>query len=405
MTAEDGTLRTSAIDQQQFRHVLGHFPTGVAVITGMAPGGEPAGLAVGSFTSVSLDPPYVAFMPDKTSSSFPRIGASGSFCVNVLSADQELVCRRFAAQGGDKFTGLAWRTAPSGSPILQGVVAWIDCDIETIHEAGDHDIVIGRVRDLATESGAAPLVFFQAGYGRFSSGALAAPTHRDLLEPLRLVDVARPWMERLAAEIGAECMASAVVGDQLVIVGSTMPPGSAGMASRIGQRMPFVAPLAAPLVAWAPDAEERAWTERVPGLDAAQQAVYRGMLEVVRRRGWSIALASEQQIALEATVAAMPVESPTAADIDAVQQAAYGIVDGYEPVNLPSGELHVRHLSAPISGPDGSAVLMLSLYQLPHGMLADQVGEYARKLRATSDLISIELRQSPHRQSRSTPAA
>src|SRR5687767_9052427 len=93
-------------DSARFRQVLGRFPTGVVVVTGIDPHGRPAGMAVGSFTSVSLVPPLLAFFPDKGSSSFPKIRASGSFCVNVLSASQEPVCRAFATKGADKFAGL-----------------------------------------------------------------------------------------------------------------------------------------------------------------------------------------------------------------------------------------------------------------------------------------------------------
>lgn len=172
MTAQDSRtgVQTNApsFDARRFRDVLGHFPTGVAAVTAIDADGCPTGMTVGSFTSVSLDPPYVAFLPDKGSSSFPKIRAAGSFCVNVLSADQEHICRNFAAKGTDKFQGSPWRPAPSGSPVLEGTVAWIDCDIEVIHEAGDHYIVIGRVRELGHHPEIRPLVFFQGGFGQFS---------------------------------------------------------------------------------------------------------------------------------------------------------------------------------------------------------------------------------------------
>src|SRR4249920_1206775 len=130
------------IDPGAFREVLGHFPTGVVVIAGIDQDGAPAGMAVGSFTSVSLDPPLVAFLPDRASTSFPKIRATGSFCINVLADDQEHVCRAFAARGGDKYGSAAWRPAGSGAPILYGVVAWIDCDLDQVLEAGDHYIVL-----------------------------------------------------------------------------------------------------------------------------------------------------------------------------------------------------------------------------------------------------------------------
>ena len=187
-------MDASSIDPKHFRRVLGHFPTGVAVITGIDGEGKPGGLAIGSFSSVSLDPPLVAFMPDKNSSTWPKLRGSGHFCVNILGSDQEEVCRTFAVSGGDKFADLTWQAAGSGSPILDGVLAWIDCDLEVIHEAGDHDIVIGRVRELEAAGTTLPLVFFQGGYGRFSSLSLAA-WESDLALQMRSADLARPHME------------------------------------------------------------------------------------------------------------------------------------------------------------------------------------------------------------------
>lgn len=156
-------------DSATYRQVLGHFPTGVTVITAVDDG-EPVGLAVGSFSSVSLDPPLVAFFPGVSSSSWPKIESSGSFCVNVLAADQEDVCRRFASKDDDKFAGLGWSPAGSGSPRLDGALAWIDCDIESVTDAGDHFYVLGRVLDLGSDDGpdGGPLVFFRGGYGRFA---------------------------------------------------------------------------------------------------------------------------------------------------------------------------------------------------------------------------------------------
>lgn len=156
------------VDSANFRRVLGHYPTGVCVVTAVDDQGVPVGMVVGSFTSVSLNPPLVAFFPDKRSTSWPRIAAAGKFCVNVLGSDQEALCRQFASSGADKFAGVSHRTSANGSPILDGVVAWIDCSLHAVHEAGDHHIVLGEVLELETESANRPLLFFQGGYGEFS---------------------------------------------------------------------------------------------------------------------------------------------------------------------------------------------------------------------------------------------
>lgn len=159
-----------AITSARFRQVLGHFPTGVTVVTARGPGGEPVGLAVGSFFSVSLEPPLVAFCVDRKSFSFPRIAAAEHFAVNILADDQEDVSRLFASKTEDRFTDVGYKPAPvSGAPLLAGVLAWIDCVIDAVHEGGDHWIVVGRVRDLDVAREGRPLVFYRGGYGRFTS--------------------------------------------------------------------------------------------------------------------------------------------------------------------------------------------------------------------------------------------
>ncbi len=147
-----------------FRSVLAHFPSGIVAITGRNTSGEPVGMAVSSFTSVSLDPPLVGFFPGKTSSTFPLIAEHGTFCVNVLAAGQEGICRALSASGGDKFATIGWHPGPHGDPVIDGVVAWIGCSIEAVHDAGDHHIVIGRVDDLAADTSVDPLLFFRSRY-------------------------------------------------------------------------------------------------------------------------------------------------------------------------------------------------------------------------------------------------
>ena len=158
---------STSFDSGKYRQVLGHFTTGVTVITAAGDAG-PVGLAVGSFSSVSLDPPLVGFFADKGSTSWPKIETTGSFCVNILGEHQEDVCRRFASKEPDKFAGLGWKPAGSGSPLIDDVIGWIDCDIDQVVEAGDHYLVLGAVRELAVGHDGPPLLFFRGGYGRFA---------------------------------------------------------------------------------------------------------------------------------------------------------------------------------------------------------------------------------------------
>jgi 3-hydroxy-9,10-secoandrosta-1,3,5(10)-triene-9,17-dione monooxygenase reductase component len=151
------------IDPQTYRKVLGCFPTGVTIVTAATPAG-PVGLSIGSFTSVSLDPPLVGFLPARASQSWPRIYEVGQFCVNVLGAGQEDQARLFAAPHDDRFDTVKWQPAPySGAPLLDGVAAWIDCAVEDVIPAGDHVFVLGRVHELDCGAGD-PLVFHQGAY-------------------------------------------------------------------------------------------------------------------------------------------------------------------------------------------------------------------------------------------------
>ena len=165
------------LDSREFRRVLGHYPTGVCAITALTHS-EPVGMVVGSFTSVSLEPALVAFLPDRRSSTWPKIQAAGHFCVNVLSESQQDVCRALAAKAERKFDNIPYRLSKFGVPIIDGVVAWIDCELHAVHEAVYHFIAIGQVRALHVERPHLPLVFLRGMYGSF------APCATDVAEAI-----------------------------------------------------------------------------------------------------------------------------------------------------------------------------------------------------------------------------
>jgi 3-hydroxy-9,10-secoandrosta-1,3,5(10)-triene-9,17-dione monooxygenase reductase component len=150
------------ITSDLMRRTMGCFATGVVIITAMGPD-EPVGMAVNSFVSVSLDPPLVMFCAGRTSTTWPSIKRAGHFCANVLTAAQERLARRFAARG-DRYAGVSYAHGVSGAPILDGVHAYADCEITDQHHAGDHLLVIGRVLDLHSEPGSAPLLFYRSRY-------------------------------------------------------------------------------------------------------------------------------------------------------------------------------------------------------------------------------------------------
>ncbi|SNQ46626.1 Monooxygenase [Frankia canadensis] len=159
-------MRASPVDvsEQRFRDVLGHYCTGVTVITALD-GNDPVGFSCQSFQSLSLDPPMVSFAPSLTSTTWPRIRRAGIFAANILAEDQGELCRTFAISGGDKFSGVTWTPGHGGAPLLDGSLATVECEITGEAEAGDHTIVLGHVHRLDVRPGR-PLLFYQ---GRFES--------------------------------------------------------------------------------------------------------------------------------------------------------------------------------------------------------------------------------------------
>jgi 3-hydroxy-9,10-secoandrosta-1,3,5(10)-triene-9,17-dione monooxygenase reductase component len=153
----------SVIDQRHFRTVLGTYPTGVCIVTS-AQEQVRFGMAVGSFTSISLDPALVGFFPDRSSTSWPRIEQTGRFCVNVLGADQVALCQRFASRVEDKFAGLEHGLSPGGLPVFAQALAWIECRIVDVRPIGDHLLVVGAVDALDVAGAGAPMVFYRGSY-------------------------------------------------------------------------------------------------------------------------------------------------------------------------------------------------------------------------------------------------
>ncbi|WP_271216860.1 flavin reductase family protein [Streptosporangium carneum] len=152
-------------DPATFRKVLSNFCSGVVIVTTVDDQG-PTGMTCQSFSSLSLDPPLVLLCPGKGSTTWPRIAATGVFCVNILAEHQQADCWRFASKGADKFDGTSWHATPGGSPVLDGVIGYVDCRVEAVHDGGDHHIVVGRVLDLAVTSTARPLLYFRNSHPR-----------------------------------------------------------------------------------------------------------------------------------------------------------------------------------------------------------------------------------------------
>lgn len=346
-------------DQRRYREVLGQYPTGVCVVTAAEPDGTPVGFVVGSFTSVSLAPPLVAFFPDKSSTTWPRIRRLGHFCVSILSAEQEHLCRRFAISGGDKFDGVRTRPAPSGAPVLEGAVGWIDCDIDAVTEAGDHYVVLGRVEALDVGSPALPLLFFQGGYGRFAPLSLAAAEPQGALtEQLREVDLVRVEMELLARDLGGRCLATTVVGDDIVVLASAGSPDASSRATLVGQRLPFTPPNGGALAAWLTEDEIERWLKVLPVADRDE---HRRKLDRVRARGYSLGLMNDAQREFASALNRLAID-PAAVESDNLRPLMTRL--NYDPEDdaAPEARRSVRVIAAPVFGAAGDVRLAFTLY-------------------------------------------
>jgi flavin reductase (DIM6/NTAB) family NADH-FMN oxidoreductase RutF len=151
------------IEPAHFREVLGHFLTGVVVVTAMLDG-VPAGMSAQSVVSLSLDPPLVLFCPARTSTTWPRIRAARRFALNILAADQRELSVSFSRSGTDKFAGVSWEAGRTGAPLLAGALAHVESVLEEVYPGGDHEIVVGRVVGLEIRRDTSPLAFFRGDY-------------------------------------------------------------------------------------------------------------------------------------------------------------------------------------------------------------------------------------------------
>ena len=158
-------LSGKAIEPSSFRQALGHFASGITVITSYLDG-EPVGFTCQSFYSVSMSPALVSFSVMSRSASYPKIRQAGRFMVNILSGEQVGISNRFAQRGTDKWQGVQWQISPLGNPIIAGSIHWLDCEIHAEHAAGDHLIVIGEVKALSLQAAAdtQPLLYFKGQY-------------------------------------------------------------------------------------------------------------------------------------------------------------------------------------------------------------------------------------------------
>ena len=388
----------SQIDADQFRAVLGNYPTGVAVVTGIDKAGEPLGMVVGTFTSVSLDPPLVAFLPMKTSRTFNVLRESSDrFCINMLAADQEGVCRTLASPGERKFDAVKWHTSPAGNPIIDGVVAWVDCEYANVVDGGDHFIVLGAVKNMGLERDALPLLFFQRGYGRFSMGALMLVNDRDMFQFVRLAEAAREEIEAVAKELDVGCSVVAAAGTDSVYVAVADHSVARMGRNRLGARAPLTPPLGALFVDSPGALSEPTWLNRLGKCSEETLARARDQLSRVRQRGWSISLIGElSPLELEAALDLYSCPHRTPEQERRFLSTVSAMFDMHEPTRLEDSQHYdVLHLTVPVKKQSGVTVLALRASELPGHLTGAQVNAYLERLQKAAAKVELLIADIP----------
>lgn len=387
---------SSVIDPKLFREVLGNYPTGVAVVTGRTSEGELLALVVGTFSSVSLDPPLVSFMPMKSSRTFERLRGAETICINLLSEQQEDLVSTISRRHQNKFEGLDWYSSPNGDPVLKDSVAWIDTRIVNVVEAGDHWIALCAVDGMAVARADSPLLFFQGGYGGFVSTSLMARMDHDISEVVAAVEAIRPCLDQLAARVDGEASLLTMAGrDELAQVISAVGPGVSRDGS-MSARLPMTPPIGDSIAfSWPEQARER-WLAKARNAGEDAQRLYRERLEYVREHGHLLSYLPSGEAGAydEVTDATERFASGrlTPAEQRAVHESITQSSVDYSLKQLEQDAIYdVASLVVPVCDAVGEYTLTLRLTQLPHGSSGAQVQSWIREAHKVKSHIEAEL--------------
>lgn len=284
--SEESVNQEQGMDPRAFRDVMGHYPTGVVVVSAMIDD-APVGMVVGTFSSVSLEPPLVSFMPMTTSSTYPKLRGAENLCISVFAHDQMQACRTLASKDPEKFDKVGWSLSEYGAPMVDGAVAHIHGRMAEEVEAGDHYITLVAVDDLAVNRGVTPLLFFQGGYGGFSTTGLSAHVDETLISAVRLAEAARPQLDALAERFDCSAAALVQISSLDQTIGATSYGESVQADERIGVRIPLIPPLGEAAVAWSPEQVD-AWVGRIFPQDEEVIESYRQGAARIREQGYAI---------------------------------------------------------------------------------------------------------------------
>lgn len=384
---------SAGIDQATFRHVLGHYPTGVTVVTGVTDDGDQLAMVVGTFTSVSLDPPLVAFLPMRTSRTFEAMRQCRTLCVNVLTGDQEKIGRTIASRREDKLAGIPFHMSPHGAPILERSLAWFDVRLDQTVEAGDHWIALCEVLDMGVGEASPPLIFFQGGYGSFVVQSLIARIDEEIMGPVKQGAAARSELESLADELGAEAQLLAAINpDELVAVATAWAPGI-NAEENLGVRIPIVPPIGDTYISGGDAEEMERWLAKVYQLEDDERKVFETRIDRCRRDGHLVSfLPDEGPVAYEAMRSATQRFGQgrlTPAEEREIRAAISRGAVNYDIFDIEDDTIYsVGSIVMPV--PDGSdrTIFTLRTSQLPPRQEGRVIKGWINQLRRARDTIS-----------------
>ncbi|MFE0749250.1 flavin reductase family protein [Gordonia sp. NPDC058843] len=382
----------SAIDPGIFRNVMGHYPTGVVVVTGRGDDGSVLAMVVGTFSSVSMDPPLVSFMPMKTSRTFEKMRGCESLCINILGGEQEDVVLTVAQRWENKLDGVDWFPSPSGDPVLADSVAWIDTRIRNVVEAGDHWIALCEVQDLAVTNPVSPLIFFQGGYGSFVSTSLMARMDHEILPTIHAAHAARPQVEALATSVRCEVsVLTAVSRDEMAVVLSATAPGidrEEGLAYRI----PMVPPIGDTYVFDQDDETRERWLAKLRNADDDVRQVHRDRLDFVRQHGYLVSFLPDADSAAYEEMRAATKSYERGRLTPSLEREICESI-GKSPVDYrirdvrPDQTYDVGSVVLPIRDARGGYSMTLRLSQLPLGVNGAEVEAWIEQARAVVEVL------------------
>ncbi|MEU3855268.1 flavin reductase family protein [Streptomyces sp. NPDC029554] len=336
------------VHKSQWRRVLGQYPTGVTIITSVDESGAPVGMVVGTFTSVSQDPPLVGFLPQTNSKTFAKIQKTGRFRASVLGAGHENLCREFfSAPVAERFSDEGWEYDEHGIPRLSDAVAWFDATVDSVLPAGDHVMVLGAVDDLGLgpRTSGMPLLFLNGGYGSFTIPRLEFSLD-DLGGRLRLATSLGDVVQRLSRELELECSLATVIRDEVVVL------TAADIRSPwVGMCFPFAAPMAPEFVAWGTEEVRHTWVENARQLIGTVDAdLIAGTISLVRESGYALSYGRTMSEKFDAMIASAQGDRAVLVPFWESMAAEYA-----EYRNHPHPEHHATVLQVPVFDSDSLA--------------------------------------------------